>query len=273
MIEHLLAPLVPEKFLLRPAYRRGHIRVINPLPGTRVMGLHIPEMKKTAITSGNSVSGRRSRPHLQVRGSSGQKPALRRIHNLGTDPQQTENLQGRTYRPFQEVHTPHRQLGRMRLASCADARWPARYRNMGIHKTVPQLKQGVRSALRSHPVHGQGHEGRISRRDDGHNAGHRPGPHSLGLRTGQTGRQGRGSLLRDRCREGRRSMYALPWHGCLPPLLPAGRRPPAHSSRPPAFRTMSSNCTSEKPANRSVPGTFPRFNRVNCNTRSCPPAS
>lgn len=48
MIEHLLAPLVPEKFLSDPAYRRGHIRVINPLPGTRVMGLHIPEMKKTA---------------------------------------------------------------------------------------------------------------------------------------------------------------------------------------------------------------------------------
>lgn len=50
MIEHLLAPLVSEKFISNPAYRRGHIRVINPLPGTSVLGLHIPDMRKTAAS-------------------------------------------------------------------------------------------------------------------------------------------------------------------------------------------------------------------------------
>lgn len=50
MIEHLLAPLVPEKFISDPAYRRGHIRVINPLPGTSVLGLHIPDMRKAAAS-------------------------------------------------------------------------------------------------------------------------------------------------------------------------------------------------------------------------------
>lgn len=48
MIEKLLIPHIPEKFTDDPGYRAGHIRVINPLPGTRILGLHIPEMKKIA---------------------------------------------------------------------------------------------------------------------------------------------------------------------------------------------------------------------------------
>ena len=42
MIEKILEQYIPERFISDARYRRGHIRVINPLPGTRVLGLHIP---------------------------------------------------------------------------------------------------------------------------------------------------------------------------------------------------------------------------------------
>ena len=48
MIEQILRPYIPERFVSDARYRRGHIRVINPLPGTRVLGLHIPDMRKAA---------------------------------------------------------------------------------------------------------------------------------------------------------------------------------------------------------------------------------
>ena len=48
MIEQILRPYIPERFISDARYRRGHIRVINPLPGTRVLGLHIPDMRKAA---------------------------------------------------------------------------------------------------------------------------------------------------------------------------------------------------------------------------------
>ena len=48
MIEKILEQYIPERFVSDPRYRRGHIRVINPLPGTRVLGLHIPDMRKAA---------------------------------------------------------------------------------------------------------------------------------------------------------------------------------------------------------------------------------
>lgn len=48
MIENLLEPYIPEKFRNDEKYRNGHIRIVNPLPGTRIMGLHIPDMKKVA---------------------------------------------------------------------------------------------------------------------------------------------------------------------------------------------------------------------------------
>ena len=41
MIEKILEQYIPERFVSDARYRRGHIRVINPLPGTRVLGLHI----------------------------------------------------------------------------------------------------------------------------------------------------------------------------------------------------------------------------------------
>ena len=48
MIEHILQPLVCERFKSDARYREGHLRVINALPRRRVLGLHTPEMKQTA---------------------------------------------------------------------------------------------------------------------------------------------------------------------------------------------------------------------------------
>ena len=48
MIEHLLQPLVCERFLGDARYRDGHLRVVNVLPARRVLGLHSPEMKQLA---------------------------------------------------------------------------------------------------------------------------------------------------------------------------------------------------------------------------------
>lgn len=55
MIERILEPLISERFRNEPSYREGHIRVINPLPGDRVLGLHIPDVKKTAKSLAASV--------------------------------------------------------------------------------------------------------------------------------------------------------------------------------------------------------------------------
>ena len=48
MIEHLLQPLVCERFLTEARYREGHLRVVNALPERRVMGLHSSEIKAVA---------------------------------------------------------------------------------------------------------------------------------------------------------------------------------------------------------------------------------
>ena len=48
MIDHLLHPLVCERFLTDARYREGHLRVVNALPGRRVLGLHSPEVKQAA---------------------------------------------------------------------------------------------------------------------------------------------------------------------------------------------------------------------------------
>ncbi|MBQ3198691.1 MAG: DNA alkylation repair protein [Alistipes sp.] len=48
MINHLLHPLVCERFLADARYREGHLRVVNALPERRVMGLHSPEIKAVA---------------------------------------------------------------------------------------------------------------------------------------------------------------------------------------------------------------------------------
>ena len=48
MIEDRLTPLICPRFLNEAKYREGHIRIVNTLPGRRILGLHTPEMKQTA---------------------------------------------------------------------------------------------------------------------------------------------------------------------------------------------------------------------------------
>ena len=50
MIEERLIPLICQRFLKEEKYRQGHIRIINALPGRRILGLHLPEMKQVAKT-------------------------------------------------------------------------------------------------------------------------------------------------------------------------------------------------------------------------------
>ncbi len=46
MIENLLIPYISPRYASEPAYREGHVRIVNPLPGRSVLGLHVPDMKK-----------------------------------------------------------------------------------------------------------------------------------------------------------------------------------------------------------------------------------
>ena len=48
MIEHLLTPLISQRFLVEERYRNGHLRVINALDDVRILGVHIPQLKKLA---------------------------------------------------------------------------------------------------------------------------------------------------------------------------------------------------------------------------------
>lgn len=48
MIEHLLTPLISQRFLDEERYRNGHLRVINALDDVCILGVHIPELKKLA---------------------------------------------------------------------------------------------------------------------------------------------------------------------------------------------------------------------------------
>jgi 3-methyladenine DNA glycosylase AlkD len=56
MIEELLTPHICGRFLSDEKYRKGHISILAPSEGTRIMGLHTPEMKliaKRIVSSGN----------------------------------------------------------------------------------------------------------------------------------------------------------------------------------------------------------------------------
>ena len=50
MIEELLEPLVSGRFRNDERYRSGHVRIINALPGRRIVGVHIPDMVALAKT-------------------------------------------------------------------------------------------------------------------------------------------------------------------------------------------------------------------------------
>ena len=43
-----LMPLVSQRFQTDEKYRNGHIRVINPLPERKILGVHVPQMKALA---------------------------------------------------------------------------------------------------------------------------------------------------------------------------------------------------------------------------------
>ena len=49
MIEHLLTPLISQRFLEDERYRTSHLRVINALNDVRILGVHVPELKSLAI--------------------------------------------------------------------------------------------------------------------------------------------------------------------------------------------------------------------------------
>lgn len=57
LTRELLEPLVAERFRQDEKYREGHIRIINPLPGRAIMGVHIPEMRRLAkdLASGDAA--------------------------------------------------------------------------------------------------------------------------------------------------------------------------------------------------------------------------
>ena len=46
--ESYLMSFVPERFLTDEKYRRGHINILAPREGTRILGMHTPEMKLVA---------------------------------------------------------------------------------------------------------------------------------------------------------------------------------------------------------------------------------
>lgn len=46
--EEYLMSFVPERFLSDERYRNGHINILAPKEGTRILGMHTPEMKKVA---------------------------------------------------------------------------------------------------------------------------------------------------------------------------------------------------------------------------------
>lgn len=48
MIENMLIPHISPGFAESERYRQGQVKIVNPLPVTPVLGLHIPDMKKIA---------------------------------------------------------------------------------------------------------------------------------------------------------------------------------------------------------------------------------
>lgn len=81
MIEELLAPLVPDRFVNDQNYRNGHIRIINALPGTEILGLHIPEMK--SVAKGLSCRTDAGKILADFEASSGQAAGFRHDRHAG----------------------------------------------------------------------------------------------------------------------------------------------------------------------------------------------
>ena len=81
--ESYLMSFVPERFLTDEKYRRGHINILAPREGTRILGMHTPEMKlvaKQLVKSGEwegqlaQWSGRETSDSNSKASSDGRRP-------------------------------------------------------------------------------------------------------------------------------------------------------------------------------------------------------
>ena len=81
--ESYLMTFVPERFLTDEKYRRGHINILAPREGTRILGMHTPEMKlvaKQLVKSGEwegqlaQWSGRETSDSNSKANSDGKRP-------------------------------------------------------------------------------------------------------------------------------------------------------------------------------------------------------
>ena len=81
--ESYLMTFVPERFLTDEKYRRGHINILAPREGTRILGMHTPEMKlvaKQLVKSGEwegqlaQWSGRETSDSNSKASSDGRRP-------------------------------------------------------------------------------------------------------------------------------------------------------------------------------------------------------
>ncbi len=59
LTEEYLRTFVPERFILDERYRKGHINILSPKEGTRILGMHTPEMKAVAKQLSRSADWRR----------------------------------------------------------------------------------------------------------------------------------------------------------------------------------------------------------------------
>jgi len=87
--EEYLMTFVPERFLSDERYRNGHIRVLAPQAGTRILGMHTPEMKKVARELARSGDWRaqltRWREHVPLTGTGGLTHEERMVWGLAVD--------------------------------------------------------------------------------------------------------------------------------------------------------------------------------------------
>ena len=134
MIEKILEPYISERFMSDARYRKGHIRIINPLPGTSVLGLHIPDMRKVASQLAASDD------------------AVGLIGQFEAAPERS--LHYEEYMVWgmmlNRIKLP---LGGVRLCLRRCQMGPSGRQDLGFHPVVSVLWPGVRSPLRPHPVH------------------------------------------------------------------------------------------------------------------------
>ena len=87
--EEYLLGFVPERFLQDERYRKGHIGILSPKEGTRILGMHTPEMKKVAKALSRSEDFREQlsvwKEHRPLGGADGLTHEERMIWGLAID--------------------------------------------------------------------------------------------------------------------------------------------------------------------------------------------